>query len=171
MERKKIEYCGYLIPSQDKEAVLNQMKAYYDDAGYHLVAFFDYEPVGLSKMFRKCRRETLKSIMNRFRAFKPKEGSKMDISFDNESSVFPKYSIVDCGMPPSYKFWKRALEIFINESAHRFIIFINYHKKSIPCHCGGYGHVLYCCEQDEGKTDEYAAFLKQVSERINHVRK
>jgi len=73
VERKKIEYCGYLIPSQDKEAVLNQMKAYYDDAGYHLVAFFDYEPVGLSKMFRKCRRETLKSIMNRFRAFKPKE--------------------------------------------------------------------------------------------------
>jgi hypothetical protein len=64
--------------------------------------------------------------------------------------MFPKYSIVDWSVKPKYRLWKRALNIFINEGDHRFIIFTNYKEKEALFGCGGYGHIVFCAESDEG---------------------
>jgi hypothetical protein len=163
MERKKFEYDGHLISSISQESLIQQMKSYYDCgmSGDHIVGYFDYAPCELINIFPLCQMETWGSIIDRYRNYKPKREHvknfyvterlyKKYMRCDEESFVFPKYSIVDCQKNPGYKQERHVFKIFLYESDHRFIIFTNYHKNKAFFGCGGYGHVLFCGKDDEG---------------------
>jgi hypothetical protein len=148
MTYKQINYGDTPIPSQPKAVVVSEMQRYYKSKGKgdHIVAFFSYNPGDLKKEFPLCELETYESIYLRFRNYKPKEGRKCDVLEDRESIIFPKYSIVDCADMPVLRGHRKIYKMFVAENAHRFIIFINYHKKKTFPYCGGYGHVLYSSE-------------------------
>jgi hypothetical protein len=145
---KQLIYGGTPIPSQPEADVISEMRRYYTSKrkGDHKVAYFNYNPEDLKKEFPLCVLETYESIFLRFRNYTPKEGRKCDVLDDNESIIFPKYSIVDCTNMPVLRGHRKIFRMFVAENAHRFIIFINFHKENTFSYCGGYGHVLYSSE-------------------------
>jgi len=145
MTYKQLIYGGIPIPSQSKAEIISEMRDYYisNRKGCHKVAYFNYDPGDLKKEFPLCVSESYESIYLYFRNHIPKEGRKCDILEDNESIIFPKYSIVDCTDMPVLRGHRKIYKMFVAENANRFIIFINFHKKNAFPYCGGYGHVLY----------------------------
>jgi hypothetical protein len=145
MTYKQLIYGGTPIPSLPRADIISEMQEYYksNGRGDHKVAYFNYDPGNLKKEFPLCVLETYESIFLRFRNYIPKEGRKCDILDDNESIIFPKYSIVDCTDMPILRGHRKIYIMFVAENAHRFIIFINFHKKKVFPYCGGYSHVLY----------------------------
>ena len=141
-------YGDYPIPSQPEAAVLSQMQEHYKGKSNYIVAYFNYHPENLENMFPLCVLETYESIYNRFRNYKPKEGRKCDVLDDDQSIIFPKYSIVDCANMPVLWGHRRIYIMFVSERANRFIIFINYMKKKAFPYCGGYGHLLFSSLRD-----------------------
>jgi hypothetical protein len=156
MERKTLNCGGTLVSSVNKATLIATMQDYYNCgmSGDHVVGYFDYKPDDLIKYFPLCQHETLESIAEYFHNYRPKSEYKYAICSDKESRVFPKYSIVDWSVKSKYKLWKRALKIFIEEDAHRFIIFTNYKEKKALFGSGSYGHIIFCAENDEGLPDE-----------------
>jgi hypothetical protein len=140
---KELLYGSTLIPSKPEAFVISEMKECYKRNGTHIVAYFNYAPENLKKEFPLCEMETYESIYWRFRNYYPKEGRKCDVLHDYESLIFPKYSIVDCTDIPVLRGHGKIYNIFVEEEANRFIIFINYQKKKAFQYCGGYGHVLF----------------------------
>jgi hypothetical protein len=133
------------IPSQPEAEVIAEMQRYYKTKGGddHMVAYFNYAPEKLKKLFPLCSMETYESIYLRFRNYRPAEGRKCDITDDPKSIIFPKYSIVDCAEMPVLRGHGKIYKMFIDEAARRFIIFINFHKKKAFPYCGGLGHVCF----------------------------
>jgi hypothetical protein len=161
MNRKYIQYDERRIESIGKDELIKSMQVYYDSGmnDYHKVGYFDYVPSGLMDIFPLCQQETRETISEYFHNYKPKHEKyeyehkyKLAIYNDEDSLIFPKYSIVDWSVKPKYRLWKRALSIFISEAAHRFIIFTNYKEKKALLGCGGYGHLVFCSESNEGIT-------------------
>jgi len=150
MRYKQIIYGNVPIQSQPKEKVISEMQKYYKCKmeDYHIVAYFNYDPGNLNNLFPLCVMETFESIFTRFRDYKPKEGRKCDVLEDRESIIFPKYSIVDCEHMPVLRGYEKIYKMFIDENAHRFIIFINYPKKKAFQYCGGEGHLLYSSSKE-----------------------
>jgi hypothetical protein len=141
---QQIMYGDTSIPSQPEADVIAIMQSYYRGKETHKVAYFNYTPSNLKELFPLCSMETYESIFYHFRNYKPVEGRKCDVLDDRGSKIFPKYSIVDCTEIPVLRGHRKIYKMFVEESAGRFIIFINFQKKKAFPYCGGYGHVLYC---------------------------
>jgi hypothetical protein len=151
MTYKQLIYGNTPIPSQSEATVIAEMQRYYKSKGKgdHIVAYFNNNPENLTKEFPLCLRETYESIYMRYRNYKPKGVRKCDILEDRESLIFPKYSIVDCLDMPVLRGHRKIYKMFVAEDAHRFIIFVNFHKKKAFPYCGGYGHVLFSSKQGD----------------------
>jgi hypothetical protein len=145
MMYRQIIYGGSPITSQPEADVIRKMQRYYKNRGKddHLVAYFNYYPNNLKELFPLCAIETYESIFYRFRNYKPPEGRKCDIVDDKESNIFPKFSIVDCETMPTLRGHRKVYNMFVDEAAHRFIVFVNFQKKNAFVYCGGSDHVLY----------------------------
>jgi hypothetical protein len=133
------------IPSVDIGVLLKEMKFYYDKKlqSYHTVAYCTYMPDNLKELFPLCKMETFQNIYNLYRDFKPSFGKKENIGNDEESIIFPRYSIVDCQfMHPLWRY-RKIFAKFVAEYAQRFVIFVNYHNKEAFYGSGGEGHILF----------------------------
>jgi hypothetical protein len=142
---KQLIYGGTPIPSLSETAIISKIQEYYKSSGrgYRKVAYFNYDLGNLNKEFPLCVLETYESIFLRFCNYIPEDGRKCDVLADNESIIFPRFSIVYCSNMPIVRGHRKIYLMFVAENANRFIILIDFHKKNAFPYCGGYSHILY----------------------------